>query len=59
MHLRVRNASISGKAAFHATSETMKGVRLTGTSDIRELKMLGDWAYTGGLGAKPCSRETR
>jgi uncharacterized protein (TIGR02246 family) len=23
----------------------MKKVRLTGTSDIRELKVLGDWAY--------------
>jgi uncharacterized protein (TIGR02246 family) len=34
-----------GKAAFCAASETMKNVRLTGTSDIRELKVLGDWAY--------------
>ena len=34
-----------GKEAFRATSETMKSVRLTGTSDIRELKVLGDWAY--------------
>jgi uncharacterized protein (TIGR02246 family) len=23
----------------------MKSVRLTGTSDIRELKVIGDWAY--------------
>jgi uncharacterized protein (TIGR02246 family) len=23
----------------------MKNVRLTGTSDIREIKVLGDWAY--------------
>jgi uncharacterized protein (TIGR02246 family) len=34
-----------GKDAFRAASATMKGVRLTGTSDIRELKVLGDWAY--------------
>jgi uncharacterized protein (TIGR02246 family) len=34
-----------GKDAFRATSETMKSVRLTGTSDICELKVLGDWAY--------------
>src|SRR5262249_2455843 len=33
------------KNAFRATSETMKSVRLTGTSDIRELKVLADWAY--------------
>ena len=34
-----------GKDAFRAMSETTKSVRLTGTSDIRELKVLGDWAY--------------
>jgi uncharacterized protein (TIGR02246 family) len=34
-----------GKDAFRAASATMKGVGLTGTSDIRELKVLGDWAY--------------
>ena len=34
-----------GKEEFRAASETMKRVRLTGTSDIRELKVLGDWAY--------------
>ena len=34
-----------GKEEFRAASETMKKVRLTGTSDIRELKVLGDWAY--------------
>jgi uncharacterized protein (TIGR02246 family) len=34
-----------GKDAFRAMSETMKSVRLTGTSDIRELKVIGDWAY--------------
>src|SRR5262249_47046492 len=27
------------------SSEAMKNIRLTGTSDIREIKMLGDWAY--------------
>ena len=34
-----------GKEEFRAASETMKKVRLTGKSDIRELKVLGDWAY--------------
>ena len=34
-----------GKEEFRAASETMKKVRSTGTSDIRELKVLGDWAY--------------
>ena len=34
-----------GKEEFRAAPETMKRVRLTGTSDIRELKVLGDWAY--------------
>lgn len=34
-----------GKDAFHATSETMKNARMTGTSDIREINVLGDWAY--------------
>jgi uncharacterized protein (TIGR02246 family) len=34
-----------GKDAFRVASETMKNVRLTGTSDIREIKVLGDWAY--------------
>jgi hypothetical protein len=31
--------------AFAATSQGMKNVRMEGTSDIRELKVLGDWAY--------------
>ena len=34
-----------GQDAFRVTSEEMKSLRLTGTSDIRELKVLGDWAY--------------
>ena len=34
-----------GKEAFAAASQGMKGVRMEGTSDIRELKVLGDWAY--------------
>jgi uncharacterized protein (TIGR02246 family) len=34
-----------GKDVFRATLETMKSVRLNGTSDIRELKVLGNWAY--------------
>ncbi len=34
-----------GKEAFAAASQSMKGMRMEGTSDIRELKVLGDWAY--------------
>jgi uncharacterized protein (TIGR02246 family) len=34
-----------GKEAFAATSQSMKGVRLEGSADIRELRVLGDWAY--------------
>ena len=38
-----------GKAAFAAMSQKMsdgmKGVRMEGSSDIRELRVLGDWAY--------------
>jgi uncharacterized protein (TIGR02246 family) len=34
-----------GKEAFRAASAAMKNVSLRGTSDIREIKVLGDWAY--------------
>ena len=34
-----------GKEAFAAASQGMKDVRMEGTSDIRELRVLGDWAY--------------
>jgi uncharacterized protein (TIGR02246 family) len=34
-----------GKEAFAAAAEGMKDVRMDGTSDIRELNVLGDWAY--------------
>jgi uncharacterized protein (TIGR02246 family) len=34
-----------GKDEFAAAAQGMKGVRMEGTSDIRELKVLGDWAY--------------
>ncbi len=34
-----------GKDAFAAASEGMKGVRMEGTNKIRELRILGDWAY--------------
>ncbi|MEA2906546.1 MAG: hypothetical protein QOG83_895 [Alphaproteobacteria bacterium] len=34
-----------GKEAFAAASEGMKNVDLEATSDIRELEVLGDWAY--------------
>jgi uncharacterized protein (TIGR02246 family) len=34
-----------GKEAFAAMSQAMQGARIEGTSDIRELSVLGDWAY--------------
>jgi uncharacterized protein (TIGR02246 family) len=34
-----------GKEAFANMSQSMKGVRMEGSSDIRELRVLGDWAY--------------
>jgi uncharacterized protein (TIGR02246 family) len=34
-----------GKEAFQTASNEMKDVRIDGTSDIRELRVLGDWAY--------------
>lgn len=34
-----------GKDAFRAASEQMKTMRMSGTSDIREIKIIGDWAY--------------
>ena len=34
-----------GKEAFAAASEGMKNARIEGTSDIEELRVLGDWAY--------------
>jgi len=37
-----------GKAAFAAAAHNMQGVRMEGRSEIRELKVLGDWAYLRG-----------
>ena len=34
-----------GKEAFAAASQSMKDVQFEGTFDIREIKVLGDWAY--------------
>jgi uncharacterized protein (TIGR02246 family) len=34
-----------GKEAFAAAARRMRDVRMEGTSDIRELTVLGDWAY--------------
>jgi uncharacterized protein (TIGR02246 family) len=34
-----------GKDAFAAMAKDMAGVRMEGSSDIRELQVLGDWAY--------------
>jgi len=34
-----------GKEAFRAASEAMRDVRIDGKSDVREIKVMGDWAY--------------
>ena len=34
-----------GKATFAAGAEAMKNSRMEGTSDIQEIRVLGDWAY--------------
>jgi uncharacterized protein (TIGR02246 family) len=34
-----------GKDAFRAASQGRKDLRIEGTSDIREIQVLGDWAY--------------
>lgn len=34
-----------GKQAFAAAAEGMRNVRIDGTSEIREIQILGDWAY--------------
>jgi uncharacterized protein (TIGR02246 family) len=35
-----------GKDTFAKASEDAKGLKMEGTNEIRELKVLGDWAYT-------------
>jgi uncharacterized protein (TIGR02246 family) len=34
-----------GKEAFAAASQSMKDMRFEGSYDIREINVLGDWAY--------------
>jgi uncharacterized protein (TIGR02246 family) len=34
-----------GKEAFAASSKEMKNVRIEGTSDIQEIRVLNDWAW--------------
>jgi uncharacterized protein (TIGR02246 family) len=34
-----------GKEVFAAAAQGMKDFRMEGTADIRELRVLGDWAY--------------
>ena len=34
-----------GKEAFAAASQSMKDMRFEGSYDIREIEVLGDWAY--------------
>lgn len=37
-----------GKAEFAAASRDMEGVRIDGSSESRELQVLGDWAFLRG-----------
>ena len=54
-----------GKAAFAAASKGQKGMSFEGSSDIRELEVLGDWAYLRNFitvtvtppGGKPMRRQ--
>jgi uncharacterized protein (TIGR02246 family) len=34
-----------GKQAFAASSRAMSDIEIDGTSDIREIRIIGDWAY--------------
>ena len=34
-----------GKEAFAAAAQDMQGTRIDGKSEVRELQVLGDWAY--------------
>jgi uncharacterized protein (TIGR02246 family) len=34
-----------GKDAFRAAAQPQKDMAIEGTSDIREIKVLGDWAF--------------
>jgi len=36
---------VPGDEAFAAASQSIKNVRFEGSYDIRELKVLGDWAF--------------
>ena len=38
-----------GKQTFAANSRSMDGAKLEGSADIRELRVLGDWAYLRNL----------
>jgi uncharacterized protein (TIGR02246 family) len=34
-----------GKAEFAASASSLKGMTMEGGADIREIRVLGDWAY--------------
>lgn len=34
-----------GKEAFKKSSDAMKDIKMEGSSEIKEIKILGDWAY--------------
>ena len=34
-----------GKEAFRATSESMRDLRMDGRAEVREIQVLGDWAW--------------
>ena len=38
-------APMRGKAAFAASQSALKAAKIDATSDIQEIKVVGDWAY--------------
>jgi uncharacterized protein (TIGR02246 family) len=39
------HAPMQGKQAFAAAQQAMKGMKMEGSSDIREVRVQGDWAW--------------
>lgn len=38
-----------GKEAFRATSESMRDIRMDGRAEVREIELLGDWAWSATI----------
>jgi len=61
----VAGQPVMRKAGFAAAKSAQKGMKFEGTSDIQEIRVLGDWAYMWTMlkvvatpaGGKPVTRE--